>query len=108
MFLDKYLNSTYLDLLYSNYDEDYINIIDQDNFNKVYNILKNNNFYFIEDIIINYLELFEIEDKYVELAILDIKSILGDDYVKKIGSNMTLIDKIIELAINYSENDNDL
>lgn len=107
MFLDKYLNSTYLDLLYSNYTEDYINTIDQDNFNKVYNILKINNFYFIEDIIINYLELFEIEDKYIELAILDIKSILGDDYVKKIGSNMTLIDKVIELAINYSENDND-
>ena len=107
MFLEKYLNSTYLDLLYSNYDEDYINTIDQDNFNKVYNILKINNFYFIEDIIINYLELFEIEDKYIELAILDIKSILGDDYVKKIGSNMTLIDKVIELAINYSENDND-
>ena len=108
MFLDKYLNSTYLDLLYSNYDEDYINTIDQDNFNRVYNILKNNNFYFIEDIIINYLELFAIEDKYVELSILDIKSILGDDYVKKIGSNMTLIDKIIELAIGYSEKENDL
>ena len=107
MFLDKYLNDTYLDLLYGNYTEEYINIIDQDNFNKVYNILKNNNFYFIEDIIINYLELFEIEDKYVELAILYIKSILGNDYVKKIGSNMTLIDKVIELAINYSENDND-
>ena len=107
MFLDKYLNSTYLDLLYSNYDEDYINTIDQDNFNSVYNILKNNNFYFIEDIIINYLELFEIEDKYIEKSILDIKSILGDDYVKKIGSNMTLIDKVIELAVGYSENDND-
>ena len=107
MFLDKYLNSTYLDLVYSNYDEDYINTIEQDNFNRVYNILKNNNFYFIEDIIINYLELFEIEDKYVDRSILDIKSILGDDYVKKIGSNMTLIDKVIELAINYSENDND-
>ena len=105
MFLDKYLNDTYLDIIYSNYDEEYINILDEDNFNKVYNLLKKNNFYYIEDIIINYLELFEIEDKYIELAINDIKDILGDDYVKKIGKNMTIIDKIISLAITYSEND---
>ena len=43
MFLDKYLNSTYLDLVYSNYQEDYINLLDEDNFNKVYILLKNNN-----------------------------------------------------------------
>ena len=102
MFLDKYLNSTYLDLVYDNYDEDYINLLDENNFNKVYMLLKNNNFYFIDDIILNYLELFEIEEKYVELAINDIKTILGNEFVQKIGKNMTLIDKIIELAIKYS------
>ena len=105
MFLDKYLNDTYLDIIYSNYNEEYINILDEDNFNKVYNLLKKNNFYFIEDIILNYLELFELEDKYIELALNDIKDILGDDYVKKIGKNMTIIDKIISLKITYSEND---
>ena len=36
-----------------------------------------------------------LEDKYIELALNDIKDILGDDYVKKIGKNMTIIDKII-------------
>ena len=66
-------------------------------------LLKNNNFYFIDDIILNYLELFEIEEKYVQLAITDIKSVLGDNFVEQIGKNMTLIDKIIELAISYSE-----
>ena len=106
MFLDKYLNSTYLDLIYSNYEEDYINLLDEENFNKVYMLLKNNNFYFIDDIILNYLELFEIEEKYVQLAINDIKSILGDDFVQKIGKNMTLLDKMIEIAISYSESDN--
>ena len=105
MFLDKYLNSTYLDLVYSNYEEDYINLLDEDNFNKVYILLKNNNFYFIDDIILKYLELFEIEEKYVKLAITDIKSVLGDNFVEQIGKNMTLIDKIIRLAISYSEKD---
>ena len=103
MFLDKYLNSTYLDLVYKNYEEYYINLLNKDNFNKVYNILKNNNFYFIEDIILNYLELFEIDEKYVQLAINDIKSSLGYNFVEQIGKNMTLINKIIEQAINYSE-----
>lgn len=103
MFLDKYLKSTYLDLVYSNYDEDYINLLDESNFNKVYSLLKNNRFYFIEDIVLNYLELFEFEEKYVKLAILDIKNMLGDNYIEQIGKNMTLIDKIIKLSLSYSE-----
>ena len=106
MFLEKYLNSTYLDLVYSNYEEDYINLLDEDNFNKVYLLLKSYNFYFIDDIILNYLGLFEIEEKYVQLAVSDIKLALGDDFVRQIGKNMTLINKIIELAINYSEKNN--
>ncbi len=106
MFLDKYLNSTYLDLIYDNYNKDYISLLDEDNFNKVYLLLKSYNFYFIEDIILNYLELFEIEEKYVQLALNDIKSSLGNNFVEQIGKNMTLIDKIIELASNYIEKDN--
>ena len=106
MFLDKYINSTYLDLIYDNYDIEYINLLDEDNFEKVYLLLKNYNFYFIDDIILNYLELFEIDVKYLQLAILDIKNILGNDFVKQIGQNMILINKIIELAISYSEKDN--
>lgn len=106
MFLEKYLSSIYLDLVYSNYDEKYLNSLDENNFKKVYNLLNNNNFYFIQDIILNYLELFEIEDRYVEYAISDIKEILGNNYVKQIGDNMTYLDIIIKLATVYSEKDN--
>ena len=105
MFLNKYLNYTYLDLIYSNYEEDYINLLDEENFNKIYILLKKYKFYFIDDIILNYLELFEIEEKYVEYAICRIKSVLGDNFVEQIGKNMTIIDKIIEIALNYSEDD---
>lgn len=105
MFLDKYLSDTYLELIYDNYNEDYIKLLDENNFNEVYRLLKNYDFYFINDVILNYLELFEIEEKYVKLAIMDFKEILGNDFVKKIGKNMMLIDKIIELAISYSEKD---
>ncbi len=106
MFLDKYLNSSYLDLVYANYDEEYLKLLDEENFNKVYLLLKSYNFYFIDDIILNYLELFEIEAKYVQLAISKLKSVLGNDFVKQIGQKMPLMNKIIELAINYEEEDN--
>lgn len=105
MFLEKYLNSTYLDIVYNNYEEFYLNSLDEENFYKVYMLLKQYNFYFIEDIILNYLELFEIDVEYVENAILDVKSVLKEDFVNKIGKNMEIIDKIIELAIKYSENE---
>ncbi len=105
MFLEKYLSPMYLTLLYSNYDNDYLKLLDEENFVKVYMLLKNNNFYFIDDIILDYLELFEIEEKYVELALQDTKSILGTNYVEKIGKKMTIIDTIIEIAVTYSEKD---
>ncbi len=103
MFLEKYLNSTYIDLIYDNYEEDYLNSLDENNFNKIYLLLKKYDFYFIQDIILNYLELFELDEKYVETAIKEVKSSLGDNFVKQIGQNMRLIDKIIKLAILYSE-----
>ena len=102
MFLDKYLNDVYLELLYSNYDEDYINSLDQDNFNKVYILLKEKKFYYIEDIILNYLEIFFIDEKYIRQALDDMEFILGDDYVKVISNKMTLINKIFDIATDYS------
>lgn len=105
MFLEKYLNPTYLDLVYNNYEDFYLKSFDEENFYKVYMLLKQYNFYFIEDIILNYLELFEIDVEYVENAILDVKSVLKEGFVNKIGKNMEIIDMIIKLAIKYSENE---
>ena len=101
MFLEKYLNPLYLDLVYSNYEIDYLKSLDEDNFNKIYLLFEKYNFYFIDDVILNYLELFEIEEKYVELALYKLKLVLGNELAKEIGKNMTIIDKIIELAIDY-------
>ena len=102
MFLEKYLNPLYLDLVYSNYEEDFLKSLDEDNFNKIYLLLKRHSLYFIDDVILNYLELFEIEENYVEKALSKLKLVLGNDLAKEIGKNMTIIDKIIELAIDYS------
>ena len=104
MIFDKYLNPTYLNILYTNYDENYLLSIDEDNFKDVYMLLKEEGFYFIDDIILNYLELFQIDVEFVRKALTEIKEIRGEDYIKKIGTNMTLIDKIITLAYACSIN----
>lgn len=103
MFLENYLNSTYLDLLYSNYEEKYLNSLNQENFDKIYRLLKDKNFYFIDDIVLNYLELFEIKVECINKAIVDFESVVGLDYVNCIGNNMSLLNKIIDLAIQYSK-----
>ena len=60
MFLNKYINKFYLNLIYDNYEEDFINSLDEENFIKISNLFKNNNFYFINDIYLNYLEIFNL------------------------------------------------
>lgn len=47
MFLEKYLSPVYLDIVYNNYDNEYLKLLDEDNFNEVYNLLKRYGFYFI-------------------------------------------------------------
>ena len=60
MFLEKYIDSEKLNTIYNTYEEVYLNSLDEDNFKRVYNLLNRNNFLFLDDIIVNYLELFEI------------------------------------------------
>ena len=95
MFLEKYVSSVYLDIIYSNYDEDYINCLDEDNFIEIYNLFKKYNFYFINDIILNYLEIFEMDYDDVEDNIISLKDKLGNNYVQIIGNDMSYLDEII-------------
>lgn len=66
MFLNKYLDDLRLKILYTNYNEDYLNSLEESSFKKFYTLLKEKGFNYIEDIIFNYLELFTINKKYVE------------------------------------------
>ncbi len=98
MFLEKYIDSTYVEMIYDNYENSYINSLDERNFLLVYNLLKEKGFYFIDDITLNYLELFELKRDNIEKALNTLKEIIGENYIKEIGHNMILVDKIIELA----------
>lgn len=95
MFIDKYLSSNKLKLFYELYDNDYIDSIDKDNFIEIYNIFKKYNFYYMEDIIYKYLEIFTMDSDKVERGIINLKNILGDNYVYIIGEDLRLLKKII-------------
>ena len=95
MFYDKYWDDYYLNELFNNYDINYLRSIDQNNFESVYQVLKKYNFYFIEDIIEEYLEIFEMDKNIVEKKILILKDRLGDDYVNIIGNDLSYLECII-------------
>ena len=96
MFLDKYLDNFYYDLVYDNYDSSYLEGLDENNFRDIYNIFSKYNFYFINDIILNYMELFEMEPNNVEKGILKLREKLGNDFVYIIGNDMKYLNEIIE------------
>lgn len=105
MFLDKYLDNLRLKILYTNYNEDYLNSLEESSFEEIYTLLKEKGFYYTNDIILNYLELFTIDKKYVEKSLNEISSLIKDNYIEYLGKNMLLFDKVISLAINYSNKD---
>ena len=99
--LDKYLNEEYLRLVNNNYEEYYLNSLDYDNFNKVYDLLIKYNYTCISDIILYYLEVFDIDYTYVENALKD----MTEDYPKEVSKDIRLFNNIVLKAIEYSEED---
>lgn len=95
MFIEKYLNNTKLNLLYDVYELEYINNLDEENFSKVYEVFRKYKFYFMDDIILNYLEIFELNPSIVERKILELIKELGSKYNYIIGDNLTLLEKIL-------------
>lgn len=94
MFLDKYLSETKLFLLSTVYEKEYINNLDYNKFIKIYNLFNEYKFYFIDDIILNYLEIFQMEYDDVKEKLLFLKEKLGDNFVYIIGSDMRYLEFI--------------
>ena len=94
MFLKKYISKQYLDLIFSNYSEDFLNILDEKSFKKIYNLFKSYGFYFIKDIILNYLEIFDMEYDDVNSGIIKLKEKLGEDFINLIGNNMIYLEEL--------------
>lgn len=94
MFYKNYLDDYYYEQLINNYDINYLKNLDEDNFKRVYDIFIKYNFYFVEDIIENYLELFELDSSFIENKIKQLALELGPNYVYIIGDDLSLLNKL--------------
>ena len=96
MFLEKYLSELKFKLLLDTYEDFYLNDLEEENFLEIYNIFRKYNFYFIDDIILNYLEIFFMDSSEVETKLLDLKDKLGDKFNYKIGNDMRYLESLLD------------
>ena len=94
MFLEKYLSEVKFNLLLDTYEEFYLNDLDEEKFLEIYNLFKKYNFYFVDDIILNYLEIFFMNKEEVENKLLELKAKQGDKFNYKIGNDMRYLESI--------------
>lgn len=97
MFLEKYLDEFYYKEVIDNYYEDYLCNLDESNFLNVYNLLTEYGFYYINDIILNYIEIFTMDVNKVKDKIIELSNDLGDNFVNIIGNDMTYLNNIIDV-----------
>jgi len=90
MFYDKYLTEEEKELMKQNYSS-IINGIDNDNALKIIDILKDHKCDFINDLIINYLEIFLVKPKVFETRLTTLKEELGQTYMNIIENNLNLL-----------------
>ena len=96
MIIDQYLDSVKQELIREVYDEEFLRSIDSENFLEVYRIFEKYGFYFIDDIILNDLELFLEDPSKIESGILKSKDELGPNFVKKIGIDMRYLERLLD------------
>lgn len=99
MFYEEYLNNEYIEESLSNYDINYLKNINEDNFKNIYNLFMEYKFDYIEDIILKYLEIFEIEYRIVEKKLNNLIKALGPNYIDIIGEDMTYLEYITKINI---------
>lgn len=100
MFLQKYLNNLYYELVQEQYSQEYLENLDEENFIQIYKLFQNYNFYFINDIIVRYLEIFTLDADQVNRALIDLKEELGDKFTYIIGDDMRYLSLIIDSCSN--------
>ena len=95
MFLQEILKDDDYLLLLDKYTDEYLDTIDYDNFMKIYKYLKSKRVYFVEDLILNYLDIFTLDVKIIEEAFDALNLQYGDDYIYTIGDNLKILDDTI-------------
>jgi hypothetical protein len=95
MFLENVLSDVNFRLVLDKYDKEYLESLDPYKFAGIYNIFINRKFYFIEDLMVKYLEMFTLSEDIVEDAIANLEDEYGSDYIYHIGKNLSILDDAI-------------
>lgn len=96
MFLEKYINEFYYKQVLKNYDIKFLSTLDEDNFKKIYKVFQLFNCYFIDDIILKYLEIFTLDSDEVYLDLSLLKNKLGENFMYIIGTNMSYLSELLK------------
>ena len=96
MFLEKYVNNFYYNQILDNYDMVYLNSLDEQQFLSIYKLFLEYKFYYIEDIILKYIEIFELDYKIVKEKLDSLKEKLGNNFTYIIGNDMNILDEILK------------
>lgn len=96
MFLSKYVSDLYFRMILDTYDEGFLKSLDEVKFLEIYYLFKKYNFYFIDDIILKYLEIFQMSYQEVGKKIILLRNKLGDDFVNIIGNDLTYLDLFLD------------
>lgn len=96
MFLEKYVSNFYYNQILDNYKMDYLYSLDEQQFLSIYKLFLEYKFYFIEDIILKYIEIFELDYNLVKEKLDNLKHKLGNNFTYIIGNNVNYLDEILK------------
>ena len=94
-FLRKYVSNVYYELILDTYDWVYLQSLDEKKFQNIYNLFKNLGFSFVDDIVLKYIEIFELPEEEVLDKIETLKNTLGDNYKNIISNNMNILKYLV-------------
>lgn len=96
MFLEKYIDELYLSQIIEKYNEEYLSLLDEQNFLEIYALLKKYNFYFINDLALSYLEVFEMDVVELNKKLIKLKEKYGERFNIIMGNDLTIFSEIFE------------
>ena len=96
MFLSRYVSDVYYQMILEEYDDGYLSTLSEEQFRVIYELFREYGFTYLEDIILRYLEVFEMDYALVQEKLEELRSDLGPDFIYIIRNNLSLLDRILE------------
>ncbi len=96
-FLNSILDEDSLEEIIETFDENLLKKLDSDNIKMIINYLKSNNIDFIEDILVEYTDIFSIEINEFIRKFEKLKNIYGANFCYNLAFKMDILERMWEL-----------